>query len=301
MSSARAAGPTAIIAAPEVLMVKPDVLLTGLAFGESARWHDGRFWFANWGVGEVVAVDSDAGSEVVAQLPASTVPLSIDWLPDGRMLLVSGPDATLLRQEPDGSLVTHADLTGLAEILNEIVVAADGTAYLNGGPRDFSKGSVVIAVAPDGSARQVGRGIQFGNGMALSADGSTLIVAESWGKRLSAFDVRADGSLGERELWADLGEGTPDGICLDAEGAVWYADVPNRNCVRVAEGGAVLDTVELDRGGFACALGGPDGRTLFALAAEFHGFETMAADVAARTGQLLTARVAVPAAGSGSG
>jgi sugar lactone lactonase YvrE len=278
-------------------VVKPDVLLTGLAFGESARWHDGRFWFANWGVGEVLAVDADGRSEVVARLPESTVPLSIDWLPDGRMLLVSGPDATLLRQEPDGSLVTHADLTGLAEILNEIVVAADGTVYLNGGPRDFSKGSVVIAVAPDGTARQVGAGIQFGNGMALTADGSELVVAESWGRRLSAFAVRPDGSLGGRELWADLGAGTPDGICLDAEGAVWFADVPNRNCVRVARGGEVLDTVELDRGGFACALGGPDGRTLHVLAAEFRSFETMPEDIAARTGQLLTARVDVPGAG----
>jgi sugar lactone lactonase YvrE len=295
MSSGGAGGPTASRSFLEVPVVKPDVLLTGLAFGESARWHDDRFWFANWGVGEVVAVDADGRSEVVAQLPASTVPLSIDWLPDGRMLLVSGPDATLLRREPDGSLVTHADLTGLAEILNEIVVAADGTVYLNGGPRDFSKGSILIAVGPDGSAREVGSGIRFGNGMALTADGSTLIVAESWGKRLSAFAVRPDGSLGDRELWAELGAGTPDGICMDAEGAVWYADVPNRNCVRVAEGGEVLDTVELDRGGFACALGGPDGRTLHVLAAEFHSFETMPADIAARTGQLLTARVAVPA------
>src|SRR3954470_16247744 len=252
MSSAGAGGPrTNRPSSRRSPMVKPDVQLTGLAFGESARWHDDRFWFANWGVGEVLAVDADGRSEVVAQLPASTVPLSIDWLPDGRMLLVSGPDATLLRREPDGSLVTHADLSGLAEILNEIVVAADGTVYLNGGPRDFSKGSVVIAVAPDGSAREVGAGIWFGNGMALSADGSTLVVAESWARRLSAFAVAADGSLGTRELWADLGAGTPDGICMDAEGAVWYADVPNRNCVRVAEGGEVLDTVELDRGGFA--------------------------------------------------
>jgi sugar lactone lactonase YvrE len=274
-------------------MAKPDVLLTGLAFGESPRWHDGRLWFANWGTGEVVVVDGDR-SEVVVQLPAETVPISIDWLPDGRMLLVSGPTATLLRREPDGSLVTHADLSGVGELFNEIVVDAHGTAYVNGGRADFSGGSIIAAVHPDGSVQEVGGGIQFGNGMVLTEDGSTLIVAESWGKRLSAFTVAADGSLGERELWADLGEGTPDGICLDAEGAVWYADVPNRNCVRVAEGGQVLDTVELDRGGFACALGGDDRRTLYVLAAEFHGFDTMAADVAARTGQLLTARVEVP-------
>jgi sugar lactone lactonase YvrE len=276
-------------------MTEPDVLLTGLAFGESARWHDDRFWFANWGTGEVVAVDAGGRSEVVVRLPADTVPLCFDWLPDGRMLLVSGPTATVLRREPDGELVTHADLAGFAEILNEIVVDAAGTAYVNGGPRDFARGSVVVAVAPDGSARQVAAGIEFGNGMALTPDGATLVVAESWGRRLSAFDVVAGGGLGERRLWAALGAGTPDGICVDAEGAVWYADVPNRACVRVAAGGEVLDTVELDRGGFSCALGGADGRTLHVLAAEFHGFDTMAADVAARTGQLLTARVGVPA------
>lgn len=278
-------------------MTKPDVLLTGLAFGESARWHDDRLWFADWGTGEIRAVDVEGRSEVVAQVPAETLPISIDWLPDGRMLVVEGPAARLLRQEPDGSLVTHADLSGVGGYYNELVVDARGNAYVNGGRGDFSDPGLIALVTPDGTVRQVGGGLQFGNGMAITDDGATLIVAESWGKRLSAFDIHPDGGLGERRLWADLGEGTPDGICLDAEGAVWFADVPNRNCVRVAEGGEVLETVELDRGGFSCALGGPDRRTLFALAAEFHGFESAAEDISARTGQLLVTRVRVPGSG----
>jgi sugar lactone lactonase YvrE len=278
-------------------MTKPDVLLTGLAFGESARWHDDRLWFADWGTGEIRAVDVEGRGEVVVRLDPETLPISIDWLPDGRMLIVEGPSARLLRQEPDGSLVTHADLSGVGEGFNEIVVDARGNAYVNGGSGDFSEPGVIALVTPDGTVRGVGGDLQFGNGMAITDDGATLIVAESWGKRLSAFDVHPDGGLGERGLWADLGEGTPDGICLDAEGAVWFADVPNRNCVRVAEGGKVLDTVELDRGGFSCALGGPDRRTLFALAAEFRGFDTMAEDMTARTGQLLSTRVRVPGSG----
>ena len=131
--------------------------------------------------------------------------------------------------------------------------------------------------------------------MTITEDGSTLIVAESWGRRLSAFDIAADGGLSNRRAWADLGDGTPDGICLDAEGAVWYADVPNRRCVRVREGGEVLQAIELDRGAFACMLGGPDGRALFVLAAEWAGMENM--DDAARTGQLLVAEAPAPHAG----
>jgi sugar lactone lactonase YvrE len=131
--------------------------------------------------------------------------------------------------------------------------------------------------------------------MAITPDGSTLIVAESWARRLSAFDIAANGGLSNRRIWADTGDGPPDGICMDGEGAVWYADVPNKRCVRVREGGEVLQTVDLDRGGFACMLGGPDGRTLFMLAAEWRGMENM--DETARTGQVLVAEAPAPGAG----
>jgi sugar lactone lactonase YvrE len=280
-------------------LTEPRILLTGLAIGESPRWHEGRLWFSNWGTQEVVAMDIKGNCEVIVRVP-TTIPFSIDWLPDGRLLVVSGPEARLLRREPDGTLVTHADLSGLAEGFNEIVVDARGNAYVNGGSFDFEtfagvESGVVALVRPDGSARQVADNIAFGNGMAITPDGSTLIVAESWARRLTAFDIAADGSLSNRRVWADTGDGPPDGICMDGEGAVWYADVPNKRCVRVREGGDVLQTVELDRGGFACMLGGPDGRTLFMLAAEWGGFENM--DETARTGQVLVAEAPAPGTG----
>ena len=245
-----------------------DVLLEGLAIGESPRWHEGRLWFANWGTGEVVAVGLDGRSEVMAKVP-TTLPYSIDWLPDGRLLVVSGQETRLLRQEPDGSLVTHADLSGLAPICNEIVVDGRGNAYVNGG--DFGEPGMVALVRPDGSVRQVADGIEFGNGMAVTPDNATLIVAESYGHRLTAFDIGPDGGLSGRRVWADLGDDFPDGICLDAEGAVWYASVPGMHCVRVREGGEILGTVTVDRGCFACMLGGPDGTTLFIVAAQSGG------------------------------
>ncbi len=280
-------------------MPEPQILMTGLAIGESPRWHEGRLWFSNWGTQEIVAVDLEGNSEVMARVP-TTIPFSIDWLPDGRMIVVSGPEARLLRREPDGTLVTHADLSDLAGGFNEIVVDGRGNAYVNGGSFDFATGAgvesgVVALVRSDGLARQVADNIAFGNGMAVTPDNTTLIVAESWARRLSAFDIAPDGSLTNRRVWADTDEGPPDGICMDAEGAVWYADVPNRRCVRVREGGEVLQTIELDRGGFACMLGGPDGRTLFVLAAEWGGMENV--DETARTGQVLVAEA--PAAGVG--
>ena len=284
-------------------MPEPQILLTGLAIGESPRWHEERLWFSNWGTQEIVAVDLEGNREVMARVP-TTIPFCIDWLPDGRLLVVSGPEAQLLRQESDGSLVTHSDLSSLAEFFNEIVVDARGNAYVNGGSFDFETGAgvesgVIVLVTPDGTFRQVADNIHFGNGMAITEDGSTLIVAESWARRLSAFDIAADGGLSNRRVWADTGDGPPDGICMDAEGAVWYADVPNRRCVRVREGGEVLQRIELDRGGFACMLGGPDGRTLFMLAAEWGGMEDM--DDTARTGQLLIAEAPAPGAGWPSG
>jgi sugar lactone lactonase YvrE len=274
----------------------PRLLLDGLAIGESARWHDERLWFANWGTGEIIAVDLDGRTEVMCRLPAETLPISFDWLPDGRLLAVAG--TPLLRHEPDGSLRTHADLSGFTAGFNEIVVDARGNAYVNGGDFDFETGGgsgIVVLVGPDGAARLVAEDIAFGNGMAITADGDALIVAESWARRLSAFTITADGELTDRRVWADCGNGPPDGICLDAEGAVWYADVPNKRCVRVREGGAVSQTVSLDRGAFSCMLGGPDGRTLFVLAAEWGGFAAM--DDTARTGQLLVAPA--PAAHAG--
>lgn len=286
---------------PPTLEAQP--LLSGLAIGESPRWHEGRLWFANWGTGEIVAVDGDGDSEVVAQGPPG-LGWSIDWLPDGR-LLVTGEGLT--RREPDGSVVSHADLSGLGVAgFNEIVVDGRGNIYVNGG-NDFAPGpgkppGIIALVTADGSVRRVADAIAFPNGMAVTADNSTLIVAESFAARLTAFDIDDDGGLSNRRVWAD-GVG-PDGICSDAEGAVWTGVGGfGENLVgRVHDGGEVLERVRLDMPCFACMLGGDDGKTLFMLAADWHVGEAPADNIARltgrpRTGQLLTAPAPVPHAG----
>lgn len=279
--------------------VATGTLLPGLAFPESTRWHAGRLWFSNWGKKEILAVDLDGNSEVALSLPFDAFPFSFDWLPDGRMLISSLTDRPLIRRERDGSLVDHGDLHALGIYANEIVVDGRGNAYVNGsmgmpGPQGFPPGAIAL-VTPDGSTRQVAADIAFPNGMAVTPDNSTLIVAESFAKRLTAFDIAPDGSLSGRRVWADLGEDHPDGICLDAEGAVWYADVPHHHCVRVREGGEVLRTIDLDDGCFACMLGGPAGDTLFIATAEWRGFENMTGGPL--SGRIRTAPAPAPGAG----
>jgi len=279
-------------------MPEPRTLLDGITFGESPRWHDDRLWFSDWGTQEVVAVDLLGESEVIVGVPSS--PFSIDWLPDGRLLIVSGPEGVLLRREPDGSLVTYADLSGLSNHpWNEIVVDGRGNAYVNNigfafPAGEFAPGTVAL-LTPEDSVRQVADGVAFPNGMAVIPDNSTLIVAESYGNKLTAFNIAEDGGLSNRRVWADLGDGVPDGICLDAEGAVWYADVPNKRCARVTEGGEVLQTIELDLGCFACMLGGEERRTLFIVAQGWGG--TKGTSEEERTGRVLTAPAPAPGAG----
>ena len=273
------------------------VLLAGRGLVGSPRWHDDRLYFSDWSAGEVVALDLAGHSEVIACV--KSLPLCTAWLPDGRLVIVSSPDGRLLRLEPDGSLVTHADLGRPG--WNDIVADGRGNIYVNRpgfnpmAGETFQPGSVAL-VAADGSVREVAGDIAFPNGMAMTADGSTLIVADSYRHSLVAFDIGADGGLSGRRVWADLGEGTPDGICADAQGAVWYAEVPGRRCVRVAEGGTVLRIVELDRAGFACVLGGPERTTLFSVAAEWRGM-TASQVVTPGSGQVLAVEVDVPGAG----
>jgi sugar lactone lactonase YvrE len=281
-------------------MTELQTLMSGIVFGEQPRWHEDRLWFSDWGPPEVIALDLEGHSEVILEAPA--FPCCVDWLPDGRLLLVSAREGLLLRREPDGSLVTHSDLTDVSDPPpgNELVVDGRGNAYVNGPGFDMMAGAefapgVVALVTPDGSARQVADGIAFPNGMLVTPDNSTLIVADSYGKCLTAFDVAADGSLANRRVWADLGDGVPDGICLDAENAVWYGDVPNKRCVRVCEGGEVLQTIELDRGCLACALGGTDRSTLFMMATEWRGPGNMFDEP--RTGEVLTAPAPTPGVG----
>jgi sugar lactone lactonase YvrE len=272
------------------------VLLADLVFPESPRWKDGRLWVSDWGAGEVIAVDPAGRREVVARV--ESFPMCIDHLPDGRLLVVSSADRRILRQEPDGSLVTHADLTSLGtHPWNDIVVDGRGNAYVNNIGFDFPGGAFapgfVALVTPDGVARRVADDLAFPNGMAVQPDKLTLIVAESYGQKHTAFDIAEDGTLSGRRTWAAVDD-HPDGICLDTEGAVWYADVGNKRCVRVREGGDVLQVIDLDRGCFACILGGADRRTLFITANEWAGTGDMRG---ARNGQVVAVEADVAGIG----
>jgi sugar lactone lactonase YvrE len=273
-------------------------LLSGRGLVESPRWQGDRLYLSDWSAGEVIAVDLFGRSEVVARV--QSLPLCTAFLPDGRLVIVSSPDGVLLRREPDASLVTHADL-GKAGRWNDIVVDGRRNAYVNRlgfNPMTgeaFKPGSISLAKA-DGSVREVADDIAFPNGMAVTADNCTLIVADSYRHSLVGFDIDADGGLSHRRVWADLDEGVPDGVCIDAEDAVWYADTPNQRCVRVGEGGTVLQRVKLDRGGFACVLGGLDRTTLFVMAAQWRGMAEPGL-VTPGSGRVLAVQVDVPGAG----
>ncbi len=246
-------------------MSEPKVLLGGLGIPESPRWHEGRLWFCNWIDRQVVVVGLDGRREVMPARGDRPMGYSIDWLPDGRLLMTGDK---LRRQEPDGSMVTHAGQGG-----NEIVVDGRGNIYINGADFDFAGGEApkpgyIKLITPDSELRQVADDIQFPNGMVITPDNRTLIISESFAGRLTAFDIDADGGRSNRRVFADgLG---PDGICLDAEGAVW-SPTGGYSIVRVAEGGEVLQRVELreNRAPFALMLGGPDRRTLFIMTAEW--------------------------------
>jgi sugar lactone lactonase YvrE len=281
-------------------MPESKVLLSGLGIPESPRWHEGRLWFSNWIDRQVVAVGLDGKQEVMLTRDPDSHPMgySIDWLPDGR-LLVTGDK--LRRQEPDRSMVTHAE-----QPANEIVVDGRGNIYLNGADFNFVAGEAprpgyIKLITPDGELRQVAGDIQFPNGMVITPDDRTLIISESFAGRLTAFDIGADGSLSDRRVFADgLG---PDGICLDAEGAVWVGTA-GFSVARVAEGGEVLQRVELaeNRAPFALMLGGPDRRTLFIMTAEWRAADGHVANLdrltnGPRTGEILTLQVSVPGAG----
>jgi sugar lactone lactonase YvrE len=272
--------------------------------GESPRWHDGRLWFSSWGTDEIIAVDLAGRSEVVGRGGGGSG-WAVNWLPDGRML-VTGDE--LVRVEPDGSRVRHADLSHISPYgWSEITVDGRGNIYVDSINFDFADFDHVLAggkapgkialVTPAGRAVEVADDLAFPNGMVVTPDNATLIVAESFARRLTAFDIAADGTLSNRRVWADV---TGDGICMDAEGAVWCSDVgPDDRgvCQRVREGGEVLDRIELDRSCYACMLGGEDGKTLFMVVARWFGPDRIEELVQARTGQVLTTRVAVPHAG----
>jgi sugar lactone lactonase YvrE len=280
-----------------------DVVCVDLGLVESPRWHQGRLWFSDWIAGRIIAVDDAGASQLIVE--HESLPLCFDFLPDGRPLLVSNQQRALLALEADGSLAAYADLSALSPFgCNDIVIDGHGNAYVNSGNFDFAAGppdgpvqpGFVALVTPDGIARVVAEDIAFPNGMAVTADNRTLIVADSYRHQLVGYDIGPDARLSGRRVWAGLGDAAPDGICLDAEGAAWYADVPHQQCVRVAEGGEVLAKVSLDRGGFACMLGGTGGRSLYITAARWPGMAGLGGD-APWDGQILRTQVTVPGAG----
>jgi sugar lactone lactonase YvrE len=281
-------------------MAELKVLLSGLGIPESPRWHEGRLWFCNWIGRQIMAVDMDGTAEVMLTRDPASHPMgySIDWLPDGRLLTTGDK---IRRQEPDGSMVTIA-----GQRANEIVVDARGGAYINGADFEFVAGGApkpgyIKLLTPDGHLRQVAGGIEFPNGMVITPDGRTLIISESFAGRLTAFGIDPDGGLSGRRVFAGgLG---PDGITMDAEGALWV-QTGGFSIVRIAEGGKVLQRVELEenRAPFALMLGGPDRRTLFICTAEWHKADGHVANLGRlangpRTGEILTLRVEVPGTG----
>ncbi len=271
------------------------VLLDGLMFGESPRWHEGRLWFSDMLAYQVMTVDLAGRTETIVRVPG--LPSGLGWLPDGRLLVVSMTDRRLLRFE-SGGLVEVADLSKLASYhCNDMVVDRQGRAYIghfgfNYYSQPFAPAEVIL-VTPDGSARVVAEQMAFPNGSIITPDGRTLIVAETLGVCLTAFDIQPDGSLAGRRIWASTSPAIPDGICLDAEGAVWVAS-PTGEVLRIQEGGQVADRINLSRPAFACMLGGTDLRTLFVMTAKSDSPDEVRAE---SSGRVEIVEVDVPGAG----
>ncbi|WIV52908.1 SMP-30/gluconolactonase/LRE family protein [Amycolatopsis nalaikhensis] len=291
------------------------VVAKGFTYLEGPRWHNGRLYFVDFYTHTVNALNADGSIEQIAVVEQQ--PSGLGWLPDGRLLVVSMKDRRILRQEPDGTLVEHADISALCSgHANDMVVARNGQAYvghfgfdlMGGADHEFAS---VVLVNPDGTSQAVAEGLSFPNGMVITPDDKTLIVNELFGNRVSAFDIKADGTLGPRRDFAaygDLGDEpswqkrveastiVPDGLAIDAEGAVWVADCARQRAVRIADGGEILDEVSTAPNGvFAVGLGGDDGKTLFLCVAP--DFDE-AARTAAREGELHAVRVEVPHAGT---
>jgi sugar lactone lactonase YvrE len=263
------------------------VFLTGLQFGEGPRWHDGRLWFSDFYQHAVFAVSESGTLERIVEVPKQ--PSGLGWLPDGRLLVVSMLDRCVLRREPDGTLIRHADLSRLAPFhCNDMVVDRAGRAYVGnfgfdlqamrdaareGKPGPQPVPTILIRVDPDGAASIAADQLHFPNGTVITPDGGTLVIGETFARRLTAFGVAADGTLLNRRIWADLElHGVrPDGICLDAEGAIWVSNPTTPEVVRVAEGGKVLDRLTTTQPSFACMVGGKDRKTLFVMTAPDSG------------------------------
>lgn len=282
--------------------IRTRTFLEGLTFGESPRWHDGRLWYSDFFDHAVWSVAYDERPEPRKEADVPGRPSGLGWLPDGRLLVVSMEDRRVLRREHDDTLVTHAALDVRAPFdANDMLVDEAGRAYVGQFGFDleaFFQGRAapapasLLRVDPDGAVIEAASALQFPNGMVRF--GSTLVVAETFGGRLTAFDTGPDGGLSNRRTWAALPGCAPDGICGDAEGAIWVANARAPECLRVSEGGAVLARARTSQPCFACALGGPDRRTLFCCTAP----TSQAGQLRGRTaGRIEAAAVSVPGSG----
>lgn len=244
-----------------------ETVLEGIDFGEGPRWHLGRLWFSDFYQGTISSVGHDRLRRIEVEWDGQ--PSGLGWLPDGRLLFVSMLDQRVMRVEPDGSIVEHADLVGIATgSCNDMVVGHDGTAYVGNFGFDRANGDATLAIVwPDGTVTAAADNMWFPNGSVITDDGATLIVAESYGARFTAFTITADGGLTERRVWAEVPDMAPDGCTLDADGAIWFADARGAQVVRVLEGGEILARIATPDNTYACMLGGPDGTTLYALTA----------------------------------
>jgi sugar lactone lactonase YvrE len=280
-----------------LLMVRTKILVDGLRFPEGPRWHEDRFWFSDMHDGKVIAVSMDGVAETIVQVAGD--PSGLGWLPDGRMLVVSMRDRRLLRLDRDG-LTEVADLSSVATSrCNDMVVDAKGRAYVGNFGFDLHKGEKpgpanLVMVHPDGSLEIVAKDLRFPNGVVITPDGKTLIVGETFGGRLTAFRIAEDGTLSDRRVWAELEGDGPDGICLDAEGAIWVASpVGKGGVLRILEGGEVTDRIDIEHEAFACMLGGLDRKTLFICTSP----DSDPAKTGDRLGRIETIEVDVPGVG----
>ena len=250
-------------------MAELTTVLTGVDFGEGPRWHDDRLWFSDFYRGGVYTLDGDGNEEL--QLQLNDRPSGLGWMPDGTMLVVSMVNRCVLAVGTDGAMRTHADLSGFATgFCNDMVVAADGTAYVGNFGFDSEGGAEfamakLIRVSPEGEVSEAAADLMFPNGAVITPDGSTLIVGETYGSQYTAWDIAADGTLLNRRLWAKVEGSAPDGCCLDAEGGIWMADFIGGRVARVIEGGEITDEIATGEHAVACMLGGDDRRTLYIL------------------------------------
>lgn len=247
-------------------------ILDGIDFGEGPRWHDGRFWFSDFFQRTI----SSVGDDGVRQVEVDDVdrPSGLGWLPDGRLLFVSMTARRVMRVEPDGAVVVHADLSDIATgHCNDMVVDRAGNTYVGNFGFDMEAGddfatAKLALVRPDGSSETVADEMWFPNGSVITDDGATLIVGESFGAKFKAFDIAGDATLFNERVWADVPGTAPDGCAIDAEGAIWYSDAIGKQVVRVKEGGEITDTLPTPDNTYACALGGASGDQLFVLTCE---------------------------------